>query len=170
MIALLGPLAKTPELREGKPDGLVLDMLANGNRQAERGNYDEAALRYYRAVELCVERRLRHQYRIDNSAVREEDVPSPLREELLARRGPPTLAWKLGQRDSAALLAAKGDPLGKRLLDRDKELDVQARNQNWLIHGTEHVDEKRFSAYKRKTLEALDIAEEAIPRWPDFRP
>jgi len=181
MISLLAPVAKahevtdtaeTPKKPNDKCDLLVLDMLGNGDRRAGRGHYDEAALRYYRAVELCVSRRLQHLYGIDNSSVDETDVPSPLREELLRRNGPPDPVWKLGQRNSIALLAAKDDPLGKRLLDYDKNknLDAQARNENWLIHGTEHVDEKRCRAYRRKTLEALGLEEQNVPRWPDFRP
>lgn len=173
MIGFLEPLAGATEPPKGKPDLLVLDMLANGDRQAERGHYDDAVLRYYRAVELFVQRRLLHQYKIDNSAVRESDVPSPLREELLSRHGPPdpdSKGWKLGRHDTTALLAAKGDPVAKRMLDREKKLDLQSRNQNWLIHGTEHVDKRRFSAYRRTILDALDIQEQKIPQWPDFRP
>jgi hypothetical protein len=189
----LGPLAKTLDaigagpdpmvvdmltkirhalLRYGAgADPMVLDMLANGDRQAARGHYDEAALRYYRAVELCVERRLHILHQIDNGAVREDQIPSPMREGLLLHGRWPA-PWKLGQFESAQLLAALGDALGTRLLDRLKrnKLDCQARNENWLIHGTAHVDQGRFLAFKTSVLDALAIPAEQVPAWPDFRP
>ncbi len=168
----LGPLVNSPERIGTGPDGMVLDMLGNGDRQALRGHYDEAALRYYRAVELCVERRLRILHQTDNGEVREDQVPSPLREELLDREGKPAPVWKLGQFNSAKLLAALGDGAGTRLLARlvAKKLDCQARNDNWLIHGTAHVDQRRFMAFKTSVLDALTIPEQKVPAWPDFRP
>jgi hypothetical protein len=146
-------------------------MLSNGDRQAERGQLDEAALRYYRAVELAAERRLKFALKIDNSAVREEDVPQPLRDEFLQRKGKPSPVWKLAQYESVQLLAARGDRLGKRLLEtmNSNKLDNQARNENWLIHGTQHVDRQRFLAFKRNVLDALDIAESGVFAWSDFR-
>jgi hypothetical protein len=63
-----------------------------------------------------------------------------------------------------------GDPWGRRLLDRIEQLDSKARNENSLIHGSEHVTEKRFCGYRKKVLDALDVHENAIPSWPSFRP
>ena len=169
----LGPLAKArTDKGLQKRDALVLDMLANGNRQAARGNYDEAALRYYRAIELTADRLLSLRHQIDNSSVPEAAVPEPLREEFRNRKGPAALVWKLGLYESVQLLAALNDPLGKRLLDHldRKRLDSEARNQNWLIHGEDHVDEKRFAKFKENVLAALDLSEDAVPSWPDFRP
>ena len=100
------------------------------------------------------------------------EVPSPLKEEFMQRREPGPQGWELGQYQSVQLLAALGDELGKRLLERLKEnrLDNQARNKNWLIHGQQHVSRTNCEEFRRGVLEALDISGDQIPAWPDFRP
>jgi hypothetical protein len=148
----------------------VLDLLGNADRQLHRGHYDEAALRYYRALELLVQRRLKKSYRIDAGNVAEDHVPSLLGERWIRQKGKPDAGWKLGQRDAIELLAALGDELGQRILDRYDNLDTTARNENWLIHGTRHVSQKAAGKFRAKLLDALDVPENAIPAWPDFRP
>lgn len=173
MKCVLGQLANQPDRKSGGPDPMVVDMIANGDRQAARGNCDEAALRYYRAVELCGARRLRLLFKIDNNATPTDKVPSPLREEFLRRKGdPPKGLWKLGQRDCVQLLAALDDSLGQHLLDQFKSnrIDAQARNENWLIHGQQHVSQSSCESFRTAVLDALDISPEEIPAWPDFRP
>lgn len=173
MIAILGPLAKNwEEVPHKGADRMVLDMLANADRSAGRGNHDEAALRYYRAVELCVSRRLKVLYSIDNDAVAKDQVPSPMKEELVERKGEPGRnGWELAQYNSIKLLAVIGDPAGQRLLDRydRKRIDSQARNKNWLIHGQQHVSQSSCESFRTAVLDALDISPEEIPAWPDFR-
>ena len=88
----LGRLANQPDRKSDGPDSMVVDMITNGDRQAVRGNCDEAALRYYRAVELCGARRLRLLFKIDNNATPTDKVPSSLREEF------PTQCWVPRQR------------------------------------------------------------------------
>jgi hypothetical protein len=56
----LGRLANQPDQKSDGPDSMVVDMIANGDRQAVRGNFDEAALRYGRG------RRPRHFARGDS--------------------------------------------------------------------------------------------------------
>ncbi len=155
-------------LPRNRHDPLVLDMLANGERQAKQGRFDEASLRYYRAVELCVGRRLLLLHEIDNSAVKKGDVPQPLCGEFIRRDGEPQPTWKLGQLNSIRLLAARHDRVGERLLNHYENLDSNARNCNWLIHGQEHVDLERFLSYRGKVLEAIGISEAEIHSWPDF--
>ena len=144
-------------------------MLSNGDREAARGDYDQAALRVYRAIELFVDRRLKWLYEIDNSKVMESQVPEPLREDLFRGKGTPC---QLAQYASAQLLDALGDTPGQRLFGflRDNKLDNFARNKNWLIHDTQHVNAKRFGSYKVAVLQALGIDGADIPEWPDFRP
>lgn len=170
MFAQLGPLAN-PGRQLAEPDRLVLDMLANGERQAARGDFDAAALRYYRAVELWADRRLQFCHRIDNSAVKDTDVPEPLRDEWLQSKGPPAPVWKLGLHDSVALLAAKDDPAAQPMLEQllANKLDTGARNQSWLIHGSQHVEQGQFLAFRASVLAALALTEAQIPQWPDFR-
>jgi CRISPR-associated protein (TIGR02710 family) len=173
MIGRLSVLANSADSRTAikQGDPLVLDMLGNGERHARRGQFDEAALRYYRALELTADRRLRILFTIDNGAVREQDVPQALRNEFLSRKGTPSPLWKLGQYESVQLLASKDDPVGRRLLAdmQANRLDCQARNENWLIHGTRHVEEAQFLAFRRNVLPALGIAEGDVFAWPDFR-
>jgi len=152
-----------------KPDPLVLDLLANADRHAGRGFPDEAALRLYRSVELCLQRRLLAKHGIDNSAVQPDQVPEPLRSELERRHGAPGKSgWKLGLDDSAALLAALGDRIGKSV--KETTLDLGARNLNWLIHGSAHVTDNQVKGFRGKVLEALNVREGDIPAWPDFAP
>jgi len=154
-----------------KPDPLVLDILANAERQALRGHRDEAALRYYRAVELCAQRRLKHLHGLDSDRVPEADVPEPLRSDLKATRGAPQRGvWKLGLHDTAILLGLKGDAIGSSIVEALPKLDIAARNQSWLIHGLGHVTERQLAGFRKAVLAALSIDERDIRAWPDFRP
>ncbi len=128
-------------------------------------------MRYYRAIELWVARRLKREYKIDNDAVKESDVPSPLREEFVQRKKHPDPTWALGLRDSAELLAALGDAQGRVLLEhlKEKRIDVKSRNKNWLIHGQQHVDQSAARAFRTSVLEALGIESSDVKPWPDFR-
>lgn len=174
MTARLGELANARDkLTRNTPDVLVLDMLSNATRSAMCGNYDDASLRYYRSLELCVARRLRLIHKIDNDAVTKLQVPSPLKEDFVRRKGePPQTGWMLAQYDCVQLLAALGDDVGKRLLDHIKQnrIDNQARNRNWLIHGDQHVSRASCESFRSGILSALGIAAQDIPVWPDFRP
>jgi len=153
------------------PDPLVLDLLGNADRCAARGWLDEAALRCYRAVELCAQRRLKERFGIDTDAVKPEAVPDPLKSDLLGRYGASAgQTWQLGLRDSAELLNLLGDPVGGSLAAALPKLDISARNKNWLIHGWQHVSRKQLEAFWRNTLAALGVKEEEVPRWPDFTP
>mgnify|MGYP006282790275 CR=1 FL=1 len=161
----------TDSLEEAELDPVVLDMLRNSLRQGELGYRDEAALRCYRALELCVARRLKLLHGIENDAVDPEKVPEPLREELREKKGePPAEGWRLGLRDSARLLELLDDPVGERVWEclREQRIDLTARNRSWLIHGQEHVTQNQLRAFQQTTLKVLGIEEDEVPRWPGF--
>ncbi|HUU68642.1 MAG TPA: type III-A CRISPR-associated RAMP protein Csm3 [Planctomycetota bacterium] len=90
-------------------------VFPRGRNCANRGWLDEAALRSYRAVELCVQRRLGARFGIDTDAVRPRQVLEPLQSDIQKRLGAaPAAGWKLGLRDAAELVGLLNDPIGKQ--------------------------------------------------------
>ena len=152
---------------EDRPDPIVLDMLANAERKRKRGEFDEAALRYYRALELCVERRL-WLYGIDNGDVPDASIPPEVIDEFPVHKGQKKRA--LGLLQSAKLLSYKEDKFGADIFKAlaNYEIDTEARNHNWLIHGERHVCEKNIIKVRAGIFEALNLQESDMTAWATF--
>jgi len=145
----------------------LLDLLANAQRRAAAGHYDDAVARLYSAIEKCAKTALRARHGIDNGLVRLEQVPETLREEwrpLLDADG----VARVGLERSFQLLAALGDPLGTAFLERQAALQatLQARNVSLLAHGYVPIGKDKYDKLLAAALEFLQTDAATLPAFP----
>lgn len=161
------------ELRQGEGGmRLVGDLLANAERRAQEGKYDDAVARLYRALELRGQIALREPpLEIESaSSVPIEKVPERLREEFARRYGDAEAGrLKIGLAAVYTLLAESGHPLGAAYFANEKELSriLHARNQSILAHGLIPLSEehyKRLSEVMRSQMGITDTV--AFARMP----
>lgn len=133
----------------------LYDLAANAKRRYEQGRFDDALSRLYRAYEYMAQVRLKEQYGIETSKVREQELrklklPDIFIEKLRfsARKKSEFPTAKIGLRDALEMLCHLNDDWGRQLqplffgeegFERQngplaKALDK--RNQSWLAHGT----------------------------------
>ena len=147
------------------------DLLANAMRRYEAGHYDDAVARLYSAIEKSAKIRLMTAYGLNNSRLLPEELPESLpcelRRDLLAQRGEDGV-MRIGLQKSFQLLAALGDPLGRRYTEHEASLlkTLEARNSSLLAHGYTPVGEKACNALLAATQDMLDIKKEDLPRFP----
>jgi len=147
---------------------ILLDLCGNARRSSDKGKYDDAVARLYRAIEATAQVRLRDEHSIPETAkVPTEKVPEPLRTRWASRAKEGNLL--LGLQDGYELLAELGDELGQRfralgLTERSSALS--SRNQSILAHGFVPVGENVFKELWQKTLLLAEITEEELPVFP----
>jgi CRISPR-associated protein (TIGR02710 family) len=145
--------------KKGRPTPLhLLDLLQNADRKADRGAYDDAGARLYRAIEMGGQIALWEGWRLDASAVPTSEVPEDLREEYARRySGGDGEALKLPLMAVYRLLGAKGHEMGAIFEARWKELErlLSARNNSVLAHGVSPIKREtcgRMAALARDFL------------------
>lgn len=149
--------------------GLVHDLLANAQRRAEEGRYDDAVARLYRAVEAMAQIRLREAHGIaDSGKVSVDQLPPALRETWSRKADGGFL--QLGLQDAYALLKELGDSLGNIFFtlewhDRERS-PLVGRNQSIFAHGFAPVGEKVFHSLWKGCLQLAAIEEEELPQFP----
>ncbi|RRD69558.1 MULTISPECIES: TIGR02710 family CRISPR-associated CARF protein [unclassified Desulfovibrio] len=143
------------------------DLLANAQRKAELGCYDDAVARLYSAVEKSAKIALRVRYGIDNSNVDMGLVPECWREELREGQGDDARI-RIGLQKSFLLLDALNDPLGKayRMHEDALKRSLEARNISLLAHGYTPVGEDRFRDLFAVALVFLGMRKEDLPSFP----
>ena len=164
---------QTIEGKSKKPsDGqtLVLDLLANAVRRAEREHkYDDAVARLYSVIEKAAKIRLKTVFQIDNSAVTKEQLP-PLKKELLIAGMTPAEdgRYKFPLYRSYQLLAALGDPLGQAYEAQEEELRkvMNIRNDSLLAHGFKSVSAETYHKMLHIALTFCGIEREHLPDFP----
>jgi len=187
-LSLLSPCARfcvenvrfLREIVQGKYSGYakVWELIRSAERRAARGQYDEAVMRLYRAVELLAQYRLLERHRIDTGDIKPERIPEPIRSELLQRKSGEKIT--AGLVDSFRVLQALGDPLGE-LYSRgwgEKLKDVQGkRNKSVLAHGLEPVSREDWerchrlvSGFVEEAFAHLGIRISApqFPKWEEL--
>jgi len=147
---------------------VLLDLCANARRCADRGRYDDAVARLYRALEALAQLRLTERYHLpDTGEVPLEEVPEPLRSQWASRARDGFLY--LGLQEDYRLLNALGDDLGRRFYDLGldgRKSPLSARNQSILAHGFTPVGPNVFRPLWDKTLTLAGIAEDELPVFP----
>ena len=132
----------------GKPSrNLILDLLANADRRADDGRFDDATARLYRATEALAQLALLQDHQIDAAACPIDKLPEPLRQKWDSRttNGP----LKLALQDAYYLLAQLDHNLGRTFRDlklHEKTSPLTARNQSILAHGFAPTTRKDFNA------------------------
>lgn len=151
--------------REGKPTfALLADLLANAQRRASRGRYDDALARLYRAVELAAEADLYERTGIELRLA--STYPDKLQD--LAGRKTPGLKEALGLAFEIDSRLGNTGTLAQQLYgDYSSKLQglLQQRHSSILAHGVKPV--------KPEALKGLQdyLGEkglEAAPAWPTW--
>ena len=158
---------------------ILLDLCANARRCADKGRYDDAVARLYRAVEAVAQFRLHTGYNMyccdkngtpDFSKIVLSRVPESARPYWAKReREDGTMALSL--QDNYRLLSDMKDALGERFSQlQGKESPLAARNQSILAHGFMPVGERVSRVLWQKTLALAEIAEQELPVYPQVSP
>lgn len=143
---------------------LLADLLANAERRAAAGRYDDALARLYRAVELAAEADIYARHKL---VLRQPETYPPALADLKSRAGglrglkeTLSLAFDIDTRvrQSNTLAQQLFGDFGQRL----QEL-LQRRNHSILAHGTKPVEAADYEAL-RDYLAGKGL--EAAPPWP----
>ena len=136
---------------------VLADLLANADRRAQEGKYDDAVARLYRAVEV-VAQMLLAQRGIDTAAVKMEQLPHDWRETYREIEPP----IRLGQEKAFALLESLGEETGRIYRENSNLRNYLAkRNSSILAHDLEPMTRE---IYEHLSREANQLALKAVPR------
>lgn len=131
-----------------KPSGYapVLDLLRNAQRRAQRGRYDDAVARLYRALEMFAQIRLDTEYQINSSNVLLDRLPDNLRSAYRSKTPHAGSKIKLGLVEDYKLLQDLGDPVGEVYGTVEKKLRnaLSHRNASILAHGITPLGKNDF--------------------------
>ncbi|WP_117236922.1 TIGR02710 family CRISPR-associated CARF protein [Thermus sediminis] len=147
---------------------LLQDLLANAERRAEVGRYDDALARLYRAIELAVEADVQERlgFLLKDPRTWPQGFPETLRERILKPRGLMDLLEAAFELDLA--FGAAGT-LAQRLFGQKNRLQalLQKRHESILAHGTRPVEKGEYEAL-RDFLQGMDERLRPLPPWPKF--
>ena len=151
--------------RKGKPTfALLADLLANAERRAARGRYDDALARLYRAVELAAEADLFERTGIELRVA--ATYPQPLQD--LAGRKTPGLKEALGLAFEIDTRLGHTGTLAQRLYgDYSSKLQglLQQRHSSILAHGVKPVELEALQGLQTYLRER---GLEPAPAWPHW--
>jgi CRISPR-associated protein (TIGR02710 family) len=153
----------------------ILDLVANAQRRAEKARrYDDAVARLYSALESLARYRLWYSHRIKTGGVPADALPEALRETYVRQYSDPSdpnAPLKLGLDASYRLLAALDDPLGRKYLEREKDVSqvLNARNQSRLAHGSNPLREDVYQRMLAIVMDFAGIVAEDLPQFPTLR-
>jgi CRISPR-associated protein (TIGR02710 family) len=141
---------------------LIADFVANAERRALEGSYDDGIVRLYRALELGAQVAIQRRLRCGTDRVPLSAVPDPLRDEFRERyREPQRGCVEIPMEAAYRLLGALGEPEGRRF-EAHKEAfrKVQsARNHSWLAHGMTPGTEGAFRSLRELVCSLLEVRE-----------
>jgi CRISPR-associated protein (TIGR02710 family) len=166
--ALLPHLQSIVEAREKPTFPLLQDLLANAERRAALGRFDDALARLYRALELAVEADLQERlgFALKDPKTWPEGFPESLRERVLKPRG---LMELLEAAFDLDLAFGQRGTLAQRLYGERNRLQalLQKRHGSILAHGTRPVEREDYERL-RDFLAGLDERLRPLPPWPLF--
>ena len=150
---------------------LVGTIIATTFKNEDDGEYTECALKYYRLCELVAQHRLTSEYNISTSSVNWEEIDSAVVEkfqnalfqiysksqELGTIRSPQDIKTKskIGLMDAYGLLVALDDPVITNIDINELQSKLSFRNDSYLAHGLNSVNEKGVRGMKGITLEII---------------
>ena len=152
------------------PKAFVLDLLANAQRCATRGRFDDGVARLYRACEAAAQFHLREICLTEaaDGKVAIERVPESLR--LLWQSRVQEGRVSLGLQDDYLLLESVGDSLGKRFreleLDDRKKSPLNDRNNSILAHGQAPLSRQGYVNLFTAIMNLTDAKESDLPHFP----
>lgn len=149
---------------------MVEDLMANADRRAREGKYDDAVARLYRATEMVAQVRfLKKPLECTTSEVPVERVPKPMREEFRQRYVDPTTGkLKLPLYAAFKLLQVIGSGEGEAFFAREEAFKglLNARNSSLLAHGGRPVKPETYQRFKALLCEAFGLAD--LPAFPSL--
>lgn len=149
--------AASRQIKDKFSEEILADLLANADRRAQEGKYDDAVARLYRAVEVVAQMLLARR-NIDTSRVNIEDLPADWQEEY--RKSNESI--KLGQEKAFALLESLGEETGKEYREnRNLRNYLSKRNSSILAHQLEPMTKTIFEELSK---EANQLANKAFKR------
>lgn len=166
--ALLPHLKSIVEAGEKPTFPLLQDLLANAERRAALGRFDDALARLYRALELAVEADVQERlgFALKDPKTWPEGFPESLRERVLKPRG---LMDLLDAAFDLDLAFGQQGTLAQRLYGEKNRLQalLQKRHGSILAHGTRPVEREDYERL-RDFLAGLDERLRPLPPWPLF--
>lgn len=154
----------------GDSDSFLRDLLANAERCAKCGRFDDAVGRLYRVCEAAAQFRLKEIGLSDSSdgKVVFDRIPESLRAEFEHRQEDAVV--RMGLQDDYAILGAVDDPLGRTFvelgLNDREESPLNDRNSSILAHGQSPLSEKGYQKLLAPLLKLLDIQPDDLCRFP----
>ncbi len=150
----------------------VLELIANADRRAHQGRYDDAVGRLYRAVELHAQRLIRAAFGSELGRLRLTSLPERHRPWLRDNfRQHPDGSYKLGIEQLFRILKECGELSARQMgtYERLKE-HLFKRNNSLFAHGSRPVKAKDYRAFRDTFYGELGISQDQIPAWPDLGP
>jgi CRISPR-associated protein (TIGR02710 family) len=165
---LLPHLKSIVEAGEKPTFSLLQDLLANAERRAALGRFDDALARLYRALELAVEADVQERlgFALKDPRTWPEGFPESLRERILKPRG---LMDLLDAAFDLDLAFGQQGTLAQRLYGEKNRLQalLEKRHGSILAHGTRPVEQGDYERL-RDFLAGLDERLRPLPPWPLF--
>ncbi|MHA2612145.1 MAG: TIGR02710 family CRISPR-associated CARF protein [bacterium JZ-2024 1] len=130
----------------------ALDLLANADRRAHQGHYDQAISILYRLLEFIAQFLL-NQKGIDTSNVDPQKIPRSVRQKWLNRKTPDGKI-KTGLLHDFELLQDLGVEIGTNFMTQYKDEAsglrgyIEARNLSYFHHGFQHVSRKTCEKFR----------------------
>ncbi|MGC8875551.1 TIGR02710 family CRISPR-associated CARF protein [Thermus sp.] len=165
---LLPHLKSIVEAGEKPTFSLLQDLLANAERRAALGRFDDALARLYRALELAVEADVQERlgFALKDPRTWPEGFPESLRERVRKPRG---LMDLLDAAFDLDLAFGQQGTLAQRLYGEKNRLQalLEKRHGSILAHGTRPVEQGDYERL-RDFLAGLDERLRPLPPWPLF--
>jgi CRISPR-associated protein (TIGR02710 family) len=158
-------LEQTNRLHQVHPV-LAEELLANAERRAQEGKFDDAIVRLYRALELGGQIAVQRTLSCSTDKVPADRVPAALRGEYRQRYERQPNFVQLPLHATFRLLEALDQPEGKQFASRAEQFKkVQsARNGSWLAHGLAPCRDETYASLSLLVREILAV--ELGPSFP----
>ena len=151
----------------------LLELLANAERRAHQSQYDDAAARLYRIVELHGQMLLKKAFGAELGQPTLGDFPANRHKDVKDLLGSPPHEgrYKVSLQNAFRLLELSDDKeiasqshIGKRL-----ESHLYKRNKSILAHGSRPVSQDDYENFWKAALSTLGVKDSNIPRWPKIK-
>ena len=129
---------------------IIFDILSNASRRAEQGQFDDAIMRLYRALEMAGQVELA-KFDVDDSNV---SIENPRLNESARGWLESTFSGssdiKLALENKFNLLNLLGNPKGKNYFDNISEFRkvLTQRNESFLAHGFRRLESKDYERFR----------------------
>lgn len=134
------------------------DILANSQRRAHEGKYDDAVARVYRALELIAQIIFEEEYKDYTFSINPKNYSKRARSALSLDSKRP-----IGLKKAYQLLACEGHEIGKKFIN-DKRLQnlLKLRNHSIFAHGLESIKREEYKEFYEKVISYAKMVDENI--------